>query len=422
MILIIVVNRYCKRKEAKQMDETKKLQILSDLVSIQSVNGHERPVAEYLKTLFDKAGIKNQILPFPNESDRANFVAELGSGEPILAVSGHMDVVSADASSWETDPFKLTKKGDKLYGRGATDMKSGLAALVIAMLELKTSDQPINGTIRLLATAGEEIGQPGAELLQKQGYIDDIDGLLIGEPSANRAVFANDGELDISIHSHGKTAHSSTPAVGNNAVEHLLDVLEQIRHRMTQLMANTSNKVLGQTIFNVDVLNGGSQYNAIPAEAFAGINIRTIPELPNAKILDELQHICDDYNSRTNGDVSLKVEMNIVPILGDAHSKLIQLIQRIGTPFVKSGKILPQPAIQHSNPIMPFSLTGIDTMGASGGTDASKFLVNHTTGANFVVFGPGNDNSHQDNEFVSEQMYLSFIEIYKQLLTVYFNN
>lgn len=258
------------------MDETTKLQILSDLVSIQSVNGHELPVAEYLKKLFDKAGIKNQILPLPNESDRANFVAELGSGKPVLAISGHMDVVSANADSWATDPFKLTKKGDRLYGRGATDMKSGLAALIIAILEIKASGKPINGTIRLLATAGEEIGQPGAELLQKQGYVDDIDGLLIREPSANRAVFANDGELDISIRSHGKTAHSSTPAAGNNAVEHLLNVIEQIRQRMAKLMANTSDKVLGETIFNVDVLNGGTQYNAIPAEAVAGINIRTI--------------------------------------------------------------------------------------------------------------------------------------------------
>lgn len=401
------------------MDETKKLQILSDLVSIQSVNGHERPVAEYLKTLFDKAGIKNQILSFPDDPDRANFVAELGSGKPILAISGHMDVVSVSADNWKTDPFKLTKKGDKLYGRGSTDMKSGLAAMVIAMLELKASGKQINGTIRLLATAGEEIGQPGAELLQKQGYIDDIDGLLIGEPSANRAVFANDGELDISILSHGKTAYSSTPAAGNNAVEHLLDVLEQIRHRMTELMENTSNKVLGKTIFNVDVLTGGTQYNAIPAEAVAGINIRTIPELPNQKILDEMQKIIDQYNQQTNGDISLKVDMNIVPILGDENSKLIRLVKQIGTPFVKSGKIPPQASDQHDNPIMPFSLTGIDTLGASGGTDASKFLVNDSLGANFVVFGPGNDNSHQDNEFVSQQMYLSFIDIYEQLLTAY---
>jgi hypothetical protein len=65
---------------------------------------------------------------------------------------------------------------------------------------------------------------------------------------------------------------------------------------------------------------------------------------------------------------------------------------------------------------MPFSLTGIDTLGISGGTDASKFLVNDAVGANFVVFESGNDNSHQDNEFVSQQMYLSFVEIYEQLL------
>ncbi|GAF41638.1 acetylornithine deacetylase [Agrilactobacillus composti DSM 18527 = JCM 14202] len=130
------------------MEENRKLLILKDLVAIKTENNNEIMVARYLKQLCDLAGIFNEILPI--NDDRANFVAEIGDGQPVVVLSGHMDTVIADPKSWQTDPFELTPKGDRLYGRGATDMKSGLAALVIAMIELKEANVQINGTIRLL--------------------------------------------------------------------------------------------------------------------------------------------------------------------------------------------------------------------------------------------------------------------------------
>lgn len=148
------------------MQEEQKLSILKDIIAIQSVNDHERDVAVYLKKLFDEANIKNDILPLGDSKTRANLVAELGTGKPVLAISGHMDVVEVDDDLWDTDPFVLTEKDGNLYGRGATDMKAGLAAMVIAMLELKESGATIPGTIRLLATAGEEVGMPGAKALK----------------------------------------------------------------------------------------------------------------------------------------------------------------------------------------------------------------------------------------------------------------
>lgn len=136
------------------MQEEQKLSILKDIIAIQSVNDHEKDVAVYLKQLFDETGIKNDILPLDDSKTRANLVAEIGNGKPVLAISGHMDVVEVDADRWDTDPFTLTEKDGNLYGRGATDMKAGLVAMVIAMLELKESGAKIPGTIRLLATAG----------------------------------------------------------------------------------------------------------------------------------------------------------------------------------------------------------------------------------------------------------------------------
>lgn len=131
-----------------------KVQILKDLVAIKSVNNDEIEVAKYLHDFLSRYGIDSEVLPFNKR--RANLVAEIGNGHPILGVSGHMDVVEAsDVSAWTSDPFTLTERGGKLYGRGASDMKPGLAALVITMVNIKENNLLKHGTIRLMATFGE---------------------------------------------------------------------------------------------------------------------------------------------------------------------------------------------------------------------------------------------------------------------------
>ncbi|MDF7669588.1 ArgE/DapE family deacylase [Lactobacillus sp. ESL0703] len=404
------------------MEQEQKLQILEDLIALHSVNGDELPVAEYLKKLLDGAGIENKILPLEGEANRANLVAELGSGKPVLVISGHMDTVDINKDNWKTDPFKITKEGDKLYGRGTTDMKAGLAAMVIAMIELKESGAEIPGTIRLLATAGEEVGQPGAEALQAQGYIDDADALLIGEPSGFfRTVFANKGELDLTISSEGKTAHSSMPFLGNNAVEHLLNVLDNIKKCIKELTNGVKNDVLGETVFNIDTIKGGNQVNAIPNYAQAELNLRTIPELANPKILQAFQEVIDEYNNSTTGHIKMSVDMDIIPIIGDRDSKLLKVVQDAAQPYVAKQDVpadqlaLMQKEAQMAN--TEYHEGGFLVEGVSGGTDGSKFLINHPNGFAYLVYGPGSNTPHQDNEYVSEQMYLDFIDIYKGIFT-----
>lgn len=98
-------------------------------------------------------GISSRLLEY--STTRADLFAEIGTGHLILAICGHMDVVSpGELDQWHTDPFKLTNKDGKLYGRGATDMKSGLAALVIAMINIHEPHLIKHGSIRLLATFG----------------------------------------------------------------------------------------------------------------------------------------------------------------------------------------------------------------------------------------------------------------------------
>lgn len=403
------------------MDEQAKMRILADLVKILSVNDHELQVAKYLKGLLDEAGIQNELLPLTG--DRANLVATLGSGQPVLGITGHMDVVDVEAENWATDPFELVAKGDTLYGRGVADMKDGLAAMVIAMIELKARQVQLNGTVRLLATAGEEVGEIGSKALTKAGYMDGVTALLVGEPTGYRIINANKGTMNLTVRATGKAAHSSMPKLGRNAAKDLINVLHLMQAQFDQKLASVTNTAMGGTLYNVDVLRGGNQVNAIPGSASAEINMRTIPELPNEQIVAAFQQTVDQYNREAGARVELLRDTNIMSTQGTDDGKLVKLIQQIGDPYAASQGLSDADKQREAGLLklldMPYDPDRILTMSASGGTDAAQFLKAQPVGFDYAVFGPGNDSQHQDNEYTSKKMYLNFIEMYQKIITAY---
>lgn len=138
------------------MTDQDKIALLSDLVAINTVADHEKKIAVYLQDYFAQHGIDSKLVDVaPN---RANLIAEIGDGKgPVLAFAGHLDTVhEGDFNTWDTDPFTLNIQNDKLFGRGVTDMKGGLAAFVIAFMELHDRHEPLHGTLRFIATADEE--------------------------------------------------------------------------------------------------------------------------------------------------------------------------------------------------------------------------------------------------------------------------
>jgi succinyl-diaminopimelate desuccinylase len=406
------------------MSEDDKLELLRKLVAFNTVNGHELPVAEFIQSLLKENDIPSEIIP--TGDDRADLVATIGTGHPVLAICGHMDVVDVNIDNWHTNPFTLTQDedGDTLYGRGATDMKSGLAAMLIAMIEMKRNNTPIKGTLKLLVTSGEEVGQRGAEILQQQGYMDDVDALLIGEPSGYIGVHANKGELDIKIKAHGVAAHSSMPQLGVNAVEALLEVLRRIKEQVSSRMEKAHNTILGDSVFNIDTFHGGNQANAIPASAEADINIRVIPELPNEEILQIIQDTIDTFNSSSKANITMDVNMDIIPVIGNKDCRLIKLAQEIAPAHMSNVKPVKDSLERIEATAKTMGLTfdpnKLAVIGVSGGTDASKLLFNEPIGFPYLTFGPGAGNvAHQDNEYVSKAMYLDFIDLYQELFGAY---
>lgn len=146
------------------LSNEERVKILSDIVSIKTVNSNELEVAHYFDRLFSQYGIRSHIDTVTD--GRANLIATVGSSQPVIGISGHMDVVSeGNHDDWTYDPFTLTENQGYLYGRGAADMKSGLAALAIALIEIKESGKLTQGTIKFMATVGEEMEQSGSQQL-----------------------------------------------------------------------------------------------------------------------------------------------------------------------------------------------------------------------------------------------------------------
>ena len=374
--------------------DTEKIKILSDLIKIQSVNNHEAEVAKYLQQLLADHGIQSSLMRI--SEGRANLVAEIGTTGPVLGISGHMDVVApGDLDAWDSDPFTLTERDGRLYGRGATDMKSGLAAMVIAMIEINAAHTLTHGKIRLMATIAEEVGETGSQKFYEAGTMNDVDALLIGEPSGYNVAFAHKGSIDIKLTSTGKAAHSSMPEQGYNALDPLLEVLYHANHTFRE--SKLTNALMGPLVFNATVVNGGDQVNSIPASAEADINIRSIPEFDNDVAIATLQKLVDQQNEQ-GANLVMNVFMSQPSVESPKDTKLSDLAVQLGEPY--AGQPIPKLAI----PAV---------------TDASNLLKDKGADFPFIMFGPGNQTPHQVNENIGKQMYLDFIHLYEELFVTY---
>jgi len=405
------------------MDKAQRLSILDDLIKLQTVNGHEELVANYLKDLFAKNGIESELVKYDDE--RYNLIASIKKGDgPILGFTGHEDVVSTvDDSKWNYGPFNPKHIDGKIFGRGASDMKSGLAGLAIAMIELNENPN-FKGNIKFIATVGEEVGEIGSQKLAEAGYADDIKSLVVGEPSNSSsnlvmqslvdsglielngqkpetriaAFCAHKGSVTYKVISHGKAAHSSMPEAGVNALDNLITYYNKQAEYFNEI-TKSEDDVLGTTKPSVTVMNAGKQENTIPDYAELTAKIRTIPEFGNDKIITDLNDLIAKLNQ---ADPRMNLEFKLLssnwPVKTDINSHFMQLVRDSYKDILGANIVL---------------------VGAPGGTDASKF-VQANPDLEVVVAGPGIETAHQINEYVFEDDYLKYIDIYKTLATKYF--
>lgn len=381
------------------MEREDKIKILQDVIQIETENDHEIEVAKYYQELFEKNGIESELVEY--SPTRSNLVAEIKGEEPgkVLILSGHMDVVAAgDEKDWTYPPFGAVVDDGKMYGRGTTDMKAGLTALVLAMIELKNSGELLKGTIRLVATVGEEIGMLGSKQLTDEGYIDDADGIIVAEPklATGEIVTAHKGSIQYEIISYGRSAHSSIPEAGINSIQQIVDYIQITNKRFEEAAAVAENDKLGRMLNAYTVIHGGDQINSIPAMTKLRANGRTIPEVGNDVFLDIVNTTIEEMNEKIEGRLELNLLQDNPAVESDFDTDLIQSFRN---------------AADYS----------IEPVAMAGATDASNF-GRIEKDFDLAIYGPGNmESAHALDEYVEIEDYLEFIDLYQKTAIDYLN-
>jgi len=249
--------------------------------------GNEARAAEVVHKYFNRHRIS--YVDREKTPGRTNVVATVGKGRPRILVAAHMDVVPA-GDGWDTEPFKPVLKGGRIYGRGTSDNKGQLAAMMLVARYLKEREAEFTGQFILVAAADEEVGSvEGLDYLVKENLID-ADVAVIPDSGGNmrRVVIGEKGLLRITVASHGKQAHASRPEHGFNAIWPLVTFLNMLRK---EPFFADSHPAFTPPTMNLGVIKGGVAANVVPAKCVAEIDFRYLPGRESKDIVGKVDSL-----------------------------------------------------------------------------------------------------------------------------------
>lgn len=369
--------------------EDKALDLLKTLLEIPSVNSRDREslVAEYLADYFKKHGIEAKVQYV--DDTHANVLAYIPGTEPGCRMiwNGHLDTVPyGNTEEWNTNPAEAVLKDGKLFARGASDMKSGLAAMVYALCH--TPKRPAYG-IQFLGTCDEEKNGLGASAVLKDG-MEDAPYLLVGEPTDMRLGIAQKGCLWLEIRVSGKTSHGAYPQEGISAIHHGISLAAGLK----AYVESFSSKVLGASTAQITMIHGGVAMNMTADECSVKMDIRMVPGLTKEMILAEGEKLLCKEQAGASG---LKAELLVLndrrAIEIDSGSSLPSSLRRI---------------------LCSHGYEGSD-IGINFFTDAS--VLDREGKKKILLFGPGEPSmAHKPNEYVSIKKYQDAIQVLLELM------
>ena len=299
-------------------------ELVSKLIQMPSVNppGYTVNVASFIRDWLSGLGFSSEFREYAK--DKPNVIARVGKGKPVLILNGHMDVVPpGDESRWVYPPFSGKVVEGKIYGRGATDMKGGLAVIMTVFAELAPIiEKQGSGTLILSATADEETGgHPGVEALVRDGVLIG-DAAIVAEPSGSHRYYIGEkGLCQVRLVTRGRPAHGSLPILGDNAIMRLVRAinkaeelinefnrgiklpseladavrnsaevyLEAARASGLNLTLSDFERVVGTVSFNPGVVRGGSKINMVPDYAELELDMRVPPGVSPSQVINYLK-------------------------------------------------------------------------------------------------------------------------------------
>ena len=367
------------------------IDILSQLISFDTTTSNDTLEAVFwVKRYLKNYGLNVRLIYNPSKT-RASLVASFirNTTDKSVIFCGHLDVVPVNQKNWQTNPFALTKKQDKLFGRGASDMKGGIA--VILSLVPTLIQQQKNFIIIL--THNEETTGTGIQEVLNDSYVrsflHNVAGCIVAEPTNSCLVLGHKTATAGTITLTGKPAHSSHPDLAVNALFHAVEIYKNFYFLASRLSQQTDNDFeIPHSVADILIFNAGTAVNVIPAEASLTYSCRFISEQAEQTFLAELEKDIYTYANQIKG-LSVHFDNHLhIPALETTQNNLF--VQKLLSVFAFG----PYKKVSFGTEAGYFSLLGIPT----------------------VVCGPGNiEQAHQDNEFITEEQLYYYYNQLKQL-------
>ena len=367
------------------------LDLAKSLISQASITPDDKGCQSIMIERLKKIGFEVHSLKF---ADVDNFWATRGSSGPIFAFAGHTDVVPAgNEDEWNTVPFEPTIKDGYLYGRGAADMKGGLAAMVTATESFVKDNPNHKGTIAFLITSDEE-GVAINGTVKVMDYLKEnnqkIDFCLLGEPSSTSVtgdVIKNGrrGSLNGVINVNGKQGHVAYPHLAKNPIH----LFSQALSDLCSQEWDSGNEYFPATSFQVSNIHSGDGVtNVIPGKAKIMFNFRYSTETTKEELMAKVHEILDNHKIDYTIDWSHSGYPFLTPV-GDLVSACVT-------------------AVEETKDITP-------ELSTSGGTSDGRFIAQE--GTQIVELGPVNATIHQVNESILVEDLEDLSHIYSKVLS-----
>ncbi len=367
------------------------------LVQLDTVNppGDEDRCAALLADQLTAAGFACGIHEFAPR--RTSLVARIGGrvGRLPLAFTGHVDVVPLGSAAWRHDPFGAEIVAGRLYGRGASDMKSGVAAFTCAAIAQVERLKQSGSGLTLIITAGEETGCEGAFAMAAAADAGELLGtagaLVVAEPTANRPLLGHKGALWLQAAARGITAHGSMPQHGDNAVYKIARAALALEHFGFETGAHP---LMGAPTLNVGTVRGGLNINSVPDAAEMTIDIRSVAGQDHRRLL---QCLCQTLGPQ----IGLRALLDVPSVFTAADDPWMRRV--IALCAARSGQAIAPGTVSYFTDAA--ALRGPLGAGAAGALPV-------------VILGPGQpEMAHQTDEFCEVDRITEATALFTDLIT-----
>ena len=266
--------------------------LLAELVAFDTTSHRSNlPLIEFVEDYLSRHGVSARRVPDAS-GDKANLYATIGPADrPGVMLSGHTDTVPVTGQEWSFEPFRLTADGERLHGRGATDMKGFLAAVLAAVPNMVEAELAV--PMHLAFSHDEEVGCLGVRTLLADLARQPLRpaACLVGEPTSMRVATAHKGKLAVRLHVRGRACHSGMAPEGVNAIHAAARLATRVEEMAAAKAAQgpfDERFAIPHTTLQVGTIEGGTALNIVPQDSRLDVEIRNVPADDPEALLDEL--------------------------------------------------------------------------------------------------------------------------------------